>query len=356
MKNNKWIKITAIALSAALLCGCGGKDADNNDNIESIAGVNDEAGVLNATDYVTLGQYMGLELSTLATDKEVDTQTKLVYFSYVTPEDGIKDRAVELGDVANIDYEGKKDGVAFEGGTAQGTNLIIGSGSFIDGFEDGLIGVMPGETVDLNLTFPEYYGNEELAGQDVVFTVKVNFIAEMEDESVADIGVEGVTNVEELRNDIKDYLNYQSQSEIMNEIINLVMDNSTFGELPEELLARYRQVYVEIYDEEAANASMDVESYMEQYNVDYEELLSQAAENDAKRVLAIQAIADAEGISISDDELDSRLESLAQTRGTTVDELYTEGYTRQTYKETYYYADVMQYLMDNAVAASDSNN
>lgn len=351
---NKWIKILAMTLSAALLCGCnnGKKDIENNDNIESI----DRTSNFNASDYVTLGQYNGLALSSLPTDEVIETQTKLVYFSYITPEDGIKDRAVELGDVANIDYEGKKDGVAFEGGTAQGTNLTIGSGQFIDGFEEGLIGVMPGDTVDLNLTFPDYYGNVELAGQDVVFTVKVNFIAEMEDGPVGNIGIQDVTNVAELRNYVKDYLNYQSQSDIMNEITNIIINNATFEELPEELLARYRQMYIEIYDEEAAQYSMDAVSYVEQYNYNYEELLSQSAENDTKRVLVIQAIADAEGLNISDEDLDSRLESLAQARGTTVDELYTEGYTRETYRETYCYGDVMQYLLSNAVAASDSNN
>ena len=87
-----------------------------------------------------------------------------------------KNEKVKKGDTANIDYVGKKDGVAFDGGTAQGYQLEIGSGTFIDGFEDGLVGVMPGETVDLNLTFPKEYPSEELAGKKVVFKVKVNEI------------------------------------------------------------------------------------------------------------------------------------------------------------------------------------
>jgi len=90
----------------------------------------------------------------------------------------ITDRAVENGDVVNLDYEGKKDGVAFEGGTAKGYDLEIGSGLFIPGFEEKLVGVMPGETVDLDLTFPEGYDEPSLAGQPVVFTVTVNGIAE----------------------------------------------------------------------------------------------------------------------------------------------------------------------------------
>ena len=98
----------------------------------------------------------------------------------------VEKSVVESGDTVNIDFEGKKDGVAFDGGTSQGYNLTIGSGSFIDGFEDGLIGVNVGDTVDLNLTFPEGYQNADLAGQDVVFTVTVNFICASNSSEMVD--------------------------------------------------------------------------------------------------------------------------------------------------------------------------
>ena len=121
-------------------------------------------------DYISISQYKGVEFPKSSAEIINKIQEKYHSKWYTIS------RQVKKGDTANIDYVGKKDGVAFDGGTANGYNLVIGSGQFIDGFEDGLIGVAIGSTVDLNLTFPEDYKNAELAGQKVVFTVKVNYI------------------------------------------------------------------------------------------------------------------------------------------------------------------------------------
>ena len=134
--------------------------------------VDDSNGDLNILDYVDLGDYKGIELTksiTKVTDDEVTNEmgSKAVELTG-------SDVTVEDGDTAIIDFVGKLNGVAFDGGTASNYELEIGSGSFIDGFEDGLIGVKKGDTVDLNLTFPESYQSTELAGKDVVFTVTVN--------------------------------------------------------------------------------------------------------------------------------------------------------------------------------------
>ena len=137
----------------------------------------------NVDDYVELGEYKGLEVS-LGTyevkDEDVKSRIESILTSYPVYEDLDKD-TVEDGDFVNIDYEGIKDGEAFNGGTAEGAVLEIGSNSFIDGFEEGLIGKKVGEKTDLNLTFPEDYQNEELAGQEVVFHVTVNKIVSKTD-------------------------------------------------------------------------------------------------------------------------------------------------------------------------------
>ena len=170
-------------------------------------GASDEAQQVPVEQYVTLGAYKGVEVvveKMAVSEDEIESYAFQIYNSLISADNGgIKDRAIELGDTANIDYVGKKDGVAFDGGTASGYNLGIGSGSFIDGFEEGLVGVKPGETVDLNLTFPEGYQAEDLAGQKVVFTVTVNYIlpaapADMEDAVVAGFDNEAYTNVAEL--------------------------------------------------------------------------------------------------------------------------------------------------------------
>lgn len=123
---------------------------------------------LDIEEYITLADYKSMKVS--AVRPAVDDETVTQYIDSELLVGKITDRAVEEGDVADIDFVGKKDGVAFEGGTAAGYMLTIGSGGFIPGFEEGLVGVMPGETVDLNLTFPENYKkNPDLAGQEVVF-------------------------------------------------------------------------------------------------------------------------------------------------------------------------------------------
>lgn len=125
--------------------------------------------------YITLADYKNMKVS--VTRPEVTDEAIESYVNSELLVGSITDRAVQESDVVNIDFEGKKDGVAFAGGSGQGYQLEIGSGGFIPGFEEGLIGVMPGETVNLNLSFPEgYRNNPDLAGQEVVFTVKVNDI------------------------------------------------------------------------------------------------------------------------------------------------------------------------------------
>ena len=117
------------------------------------------------------------------TDADIDAELDALRQQYPAVVEG---RAAKEGDVANIDYVGTKDGVAFDGGTASGYNLSLGNGGFIDGFEDGVVGMMPGEEKDLNLTFPEEYHSAELAGQDVVFHVTLNQLMSPEETAVDD--------------------------------------------------------------------------------------------------------------------------------------------------------------------------
>ncbi len=152
-----------VLMAVAMLAGCGKKD-------RILYGEK-------LSKYIDLGEYKGIEVDT-SSDEFKKTYDALLS-SDVESGGFYKQKTsgtVAKGDTANIDYVGKKDGVAFEGGTAEGYDLEIGSGSFIDGFEDGLIGKKIGSTVDLNLTFPKNYQSEDLAGKDVVFTVKINYV------------------------------------------------------------------------------------------------------------------------------------------------------------------------------------
>ena len=137
--------------------------------------------------YINLGEYKGIKVDTKS------DEFKEFYNSVISSDVSSNDLYVKKteggvanGDTVNIDYTGKKDGVAFDGGTAEGYDLTIGSNSFIDGFESGLIGKKIGETVDLNLTFPENYDSSELAGKAVVFTVKINYVKTEEERKPED--------------------------------------------------------------------------------------------------------------------------------------------------------------------------
>ncbi|MBR4909739.1 MAG: FKBP-type peptidyl-prolyl cis-trans isomerase [Clostridia bacterium] len=175
--------ITAVALLVSL-CACGnnGSGQQNSFNAGTLI-----YGGTDLSQYVKLGEYKGLQIDT-ASD-EFNAAYEAVVQKDISS-NGIAEKklegTVQDGDVANIDYVGKKDGVAFDGGTAQGYDLTIGSHTFITGFEEGLVGVRIGDTVDLDLTFPENYGNADLAGAAVVFTVKVNYVKSSSAVDVSD--------------------------------------------------------------------------------------------------------------------------------------------------------------------------
>jgi trigger factor len=224
---------------------------------------------MDVSKYVTLGNYHDLTV-TLApaavSDEELDTAVDSFFQSYVTEDMWVTDRPVKDGDVLNIDFVGKKDGVAFEGGTAESYKLIIGSKSFIDGFEDGLIGAMPGTPVDLNLTFPENYHSPDLAGQAVVFTVTVNYIVpDISDAAVAAMGSEEFSTIEELRAYAYDILleNAKSTYDINLEaaVLDAFTATCTFEELPEKMREQYTSNITANLTTMAESYQMDVDTF-----------------------------------------------------------------------------------------------
>lgn len=345
----KVMGILTAFLTAGVLAGCG-KDAADTPLKD-----------LDVDKYVTLGVYKGVEVSMdpISVDTEQwDALVKDIYYnnaSGVPVENGIMDRAVETGDTVNIDYEGKKDGAAFAGGTAQGANLTIGSGKFIAGFEDGLIGVMPGETVDLDLTFPESYGSADLAGQAVVFTVTVNCIMpeEMDDAIVASIGIEGVTNGDELRQYVYDYLYENSEksynSTLRSYVMNAFIQNCVFEEIPDTLIEKYENLTRASIEEDAASYGMDGDTFTNYfYGMGLEEFAATYAEEAVKQDLAMQAVANREGLNIEDEELNTMLLSYAQSAGYDTIEEYVGETSVEDYRNYFLYDRVLDFLAENA--------
>ena len=305
-------------LAALLFSGCGGEE-------------NKPLSQIDVDRYVTLGDYNNLTINVSLEPPQVD-ETQLeqlvyeVYCSYVTEESGVvTDRTVEAGDTVNIDYEGKQDGIAFAGGTKQGDFLTVGSGGFIDGFEDGLVGVMPGETVDLDLSFPNPYPiNPDLAGQPVVFTVTVNYILpmpkDMRNEVVAGMEIEDVNTVEELRQFAYDYLyeiaKQDCNTNLENSVIEALVNSCSYDELPEFLLEESRKTFSANLESIAASYGYTPDEFAAYYYMmSTEELIDNYAPEGAKQNLALQAVANREGLAVDDEELKTLLEEAAAGAG-----------------------------------------
>ena len=221
------------------------------------------------------------------------------------------DRPAAEGDVLNIDYEGKKDGVAFDGGTAQGQNLELGSHSFIDGFEEGLIGATKGEKRTLNLTFPADYHAAELAGQSVTFDVTVNSVQEktqpeLTDEWVAKTTNNAQTTVDAYRAEIKSQLLAQKEKNERNQELtaglDAVMNSSTF-EVNDEAKAYEAAVQKERMNKQLSQYGLTLESYLQMTSMtqeSYDQQMLEAGENVAKVKLMVDEIAKKEKLKLDD--------------------------------------------------------
>ena len=226
-----------------------------------------------------------------------------------------KEGKVQEGDIANIDYEGKKNGVAFEGGTAKGYDLEIGSNSFIDGFEDGLIGVEIGKTVDLNLTFPKNYQSAELAGQAVVFTVKVNSV-----KTMSGVGPEQI--YEDLGYDsLKDYEKSVKDIAVENYLYNEIIKNSKINDYPDEDAKYLQEQIIEMIKDQLTSYNMTLDSYISQNGMTKDAFEKSVLENEVyplmDEVMPLYTILDKEKIKITKADVDKKLDEIVAMQGST---------------------------------------
>lgn len=339
-------KITGILialLAVGLFAGCGQGREEN--------ALRD----LKTDSYVTLCDYENLSINVEpleVTDPERDLYVMEAYSRFATLENsGITDRAAADGDTVNIDYVGKRDGEAFDGGTASGAFLVLGSDSYIDGFEDGLIGVRPGETVDLDLSFPENYDNRDLAGQAVVFTVTVNYIVELRDAVAASMGLENVSTVAELQQYVYDRV-YASKepdydSSVKNAIMTELFAQCAYGELPEVILEN-NKAYVRGIVNSAAAYGLDADTYTNTFfGMDSETYINNYATELTKQDITLQAIANQEDLNVSDKELKSTLEQYAKETGADSVEAYLGDNSAEEYRNAIMMEKVMNYLMEH---------
>lgn len=346
--------IMAAVLTASALVGCG-----STADIKNLKDVDLEK-------YVTsVGEYKGMELS--AAKQEITDEYLESYIDYILENskepNEITGRAVQEGDVVNIDYEGKKDGVAFEGGTAQGYDLTIGSGTFIEGFEEGLIGCNIGDTVDLNLTFPEQYHSEELAGEAVVFTVTINSISELvkpelTDEYVQSMGIENCQSVDQFYDQVRQSLEASAESSYQNElqlqIVDKLIEICEFSDdVPEGLFNYYKEQINANFDSTAASYGMATTDFVSMYYGMTEEAFAAEVENgaqiSARQAMACALIAKKEGIEVTDEELNAKIEENYANLGFESVETYMEEGNPEEYRDYLLTEKVLDFLVENAV-------
>lgn len=308
--------------------------------------------------YITLGEYKGIEVNAAA-DEVTDDQVEAMLQANMessAQEVTDADAVIENGDIANINYEGTKDGVAFDGGTAEEYDLSIGSGTFIEGFEEGLVGAKKGEELDLNLTFPEEYPSEELAGQPVVFHVKVNAIkrpGEMTDEWVAEnTSYKTLEEYKEsIRKDYQEQMKESAQVEAKSNAWNQVSEASEVKEYPKEDMDKGRQGYQELMEQFAGQQDMTLEELLQTQEMsqeDFDKEKEEYAKTMVKQNLIVQAIMDKEGITFESDKGQEALKTLLQEQGGLTLEELKEQYGEQMVNEAWGVMIAGDFIMENA--------
>ena len=281
---------------------------------------------------VELGKYKGVKIEkieTEVTDEDIDNEIKREQESNARTIT-VTDRPVKDGDTAMIDFEGFIDGEAFEGGKGENYPLVIGSGSFIPGFEDQLIGKNTGDETDVNVTFPEDYNAKDLAGKDAVFKVKINEIKEKELPELDDEFASEVSEFDtmaEYREDVKKNLAEKKEKEAKEKredaVIEAIIKDSKM-EIPEAMIDTQTKSMVNDYARRLQSQGLSLEQYFMFTGLDMDKFTEQMKPGARKRIesrLILEAIVAAENFDVSDEEYEKELERMADESHIEVDKL-----------------------------------
>lgn len=281
---------------------------------------------------VTLGEYKGIEVEkqdAVVTDEEIQAEIDKERENNSRMID-VDDRAVADGDMIKLNFAGSVDGVPFDGGTAEDFDLTIGSGSFIPGFEDQLIGAEIGADVDVNVTFPEDYNAKELAGKEALFKCQVNEIKVKELPAADDEFAQEVSEFEtldEYKEDIRKKLLETKEKEAKtakeNAVVEKIVENATM-EIPDPMIESQVRNMAEDFSRRIQSQGLTVEQYFQFTGMTSEKLLEQMRPEALKRIqnsLVLEAIAEAEKIEVSDEKLDEELAKMAESYKMEVDKL-----------------------------------
>ncbi len=347
----------AVLMLTPILCSCGAKEEETDLSYEQMTQID-------WSQYIDIGEYSSIELDMYpdVTDEDIENEINTLLLSMGETVE-VTDRAAEEGDTLDIDFVGTVDGEEFEGGSYSGYSLTLGSGTFIDGFEEGLIGAETDQTVTLNLQFPDpYRNNPDLAGKDVVFTVTVNsitetiypefndaFVAENTDYSTVEEYREGTSRALEEQYH-EDMVTYKSSYAYYN-----VYDNSTFTETyPEGLIEKFYNQYIDYYTQTAEDYDLELSDYLSDYlGATEDDLIAYAedwSENISKQTILLLRIAQEEGLFITDDETyREEAEAYASEQGFSSVEELEENESVDNIKLDITMTRVLNFITDNVI-------
>ncbi|MBE6138903.1 MAG: trigger factor [Firmicutes bacterium] len=282
---------------------------------------------------VKLGKYKGLNVKKEAvkvSKKEIEEAVDHMREHY--KENVVKEGAVENGDIAIIDFEGFKDGVAFDGGKGENYSLEIGSNTFIPGFEDQIVGMKAGEEKDINVSFPEDYHAEDLKGAPVVFKVKVNEVKEvkvpdLDKEFFEDLGMEGIDSKEALEKQVKENITASKEAKAEDkytEDLLAEIAKTTEVDVPETMINDETERMVDHFAEHIMMQGISIDQFYQYTNSSREALKEQYKEEAEKRIkyrLILEEIIKTEKIKVTDKEVEEKVEELAQKYNMTKEEV-----------------------------------
>ncbi len=281
---------------------------------------------------ITLGEYKGLKAEKVIAkveDSEIDSQVNAMAERNARMVE-VTDRAAKMGDTVTIDFEGFKDGVAFDGGKAEGHTLELGSGAFIPGFEEQLVDHNVGDEFEINVTFPEEYGAEDLAGKEAMFKIKLHEIKlrelpEIDDEFAKDVSE--FDTLADLKADLKakalERKQKVAEEEMENDLVQQIVD-SIQGEIPEAMFENRLNQSVEEFAYRLQSQGLDLQTYLKYTNAsmdDFKASFRPQAESQVKFRLALEKIVELEKIEASEADIEAQFEKMANDYGMEIDKV-----------------------------------
>ena len=309
---------------------------------------------------VTLGDYKGLEIEkaeTVISDEQVNAELERMAKNVASTEE--VEKAAEMGDTANIDFEGFDNGVAFDGGKGENFDLKLGSGQFVPGFEEQIVGMTAGEEKDINITFPENY-TAELAGKAVVFHVKLNKVTvtnvpAIDDELAKDVSE--FDTLEELKNDIRakalEAAEKQAKTAFENAAVEKAAENTTV-EMPKALVEAELDDQMERFAYQLQMSGYSIEQYAQMMGGDLNTMRNAfrpQAEKQAKINVTLEKIVEVEGITVSDEDMEAEYAALAVKYELDVEKIKTM-ISAEEVTENLKHRKAVAVIVDNAVAVA----